>query len=101
MFRELAVRKRVISIKKVGNHHPNLSDAEGRRTKGTVLNAIKLSENAHKARRDICREDGETGKQWADKLLHTSKHDGYEPTWQQLLEWHVGLRRGSGQRRIG
>ncbi len=55
-----------------------------------------LSENAQKARRDICGEDG---KQWADKLLHTFKHDGYEPTWQQLLEWHVGLRRG--QRRIG
>src|SRR5271166_960755 len=50
-----------------------------------------LSENAQKARRDICGEDG---KQWADKLLHTFKHDGYEPTWQQLLEWHVGLRRG-------
>jgi hypothetical protein len=28
------------------------------------------------------------------QLLHTFKHDGYEPTWQQLLEWHVGLRRG-------
>ena len=26
--------------------------------------------------------------------LHTFKHEGYEPTWQLLLGWRVGLRRG-------
>src|SRR5271157_3954761 len=31
------LRKRAISIKKAGNHPLNLSDGEGRRTKGTVL----------------------------------------------------------------
>jgi hypothetical protein len=58
------------------------------------LDFYHLSENAHKARREIYGEDDEAGKQWVDKLLHTFKHDGYEPTWQQLLEWRVGLRRG-------
>ena len=58
------------------------------------LDFYHLSENVHKARREIYGEDDEAGKQWADKLLHTFKHDGYEPTWQQLLEWRVGLRRG-------
>ena len=36
----------------------------------------------------------EAGEHWASRTLHTFKHDGYEPTWQQLLEWRVGLRRG-------
>ncbi len=58
------------------------------------LDFYHLSENAHKARREIYGEDGEAGKQWVEKLLHTFKHEGYEPTWQLLLEWRVGLRRG-------
>jgi hypothetical protein len=58
------------------------------------LDFYHLSENAHKARREIYGEDDEAGQQWADKLMHTFKHGGYEPTWQQLLEWRVGLRRG-------
>ena len=61
------------------------------------LDFYHLSENAHKARRDIYGEDDDAGKQWVDKLLHTFKHGGYEPTWQQLLEWRVGLRRGQRQ----
>ena len=58
------------------------------------LDFYHLSENVHKARREIYGEDDEAGKQWAGELLHTFKHDGYEATWQQLLEWRVGLRRG-------
>jgi hypothetical protein len=58
------------------------------------LDFYHLSENAHKARRAIYGEDGEAGKQWVEKLLHTFKHEGYEPTWQSLLQWRVGLRRG-------
>ena len=61
------------------------------------LDFYHLSENAHKARRDIYGEDDDAGNQWVDKLLHTFKHGGYEPTWQQLLEWRVGLRRGQRQ----
>ena len=59
------------------------------------------SENVHKARREIYGDDDEAGKQWAGDLLHVFKHDGYEAAWQKLLEWRVGLRRGSGRRRIG
>jgi len=58
------------------------------------LDFYHLSENVHKARREIYGEDDEAGKQWAGDLLHIVKHDGYEATWQQLLEWRVGLRRG-------
>ena len=65
------------------------------------LDFYHLSENVHKARREIYGDDDEAGKEWADELLHTFKHDGYEAAWQQLLEWRVGLRRGQRRRRIG
>ena len=57
------------------------------------LDFYHLSENVHKARREIYGEQDETGQQWAAELLHTVKHDGYESTWEKLLRWRVGLRR--------
>jgi hypothetical protein len=53
-----------------------------------------LGENVHRARREIYGDDDEAGKQWAGDMLHRFKHDGYEATWQSLLDWRVGLRRG-------
>ena len=58
------------------------------------LDFYHLSENVHKARREIHGEDDESGKQWAGGLLHVLKHDGYEAAWKQLLGWRVGLRHG-------
>lgn len=58
------------------------------------LDFYHLSANVHKARREIYGDDDEAGKQWAGDVLHRFKHDGYEATWQSLLEWRVGLRRG-------
>ena len=58
------------------------------------LDFFHLGENVHKARRAIYGEQDEAGTQWAGDLLHTFKHGGYEPTWQRLLEWRVGMRRG-------
>ena len=58
------------------------------------LDFYHLSENVHKARREIYGEDDESGKQWAGGLLHVFKYDGYEAAWKQLLGWRVGLRHG-------
>jgi hypothetical protein len=58
------------------------------------LDFYHLSENVHKARREVFGADDEGGKQWAGKLLHVFKHDGYEAAWKQLLEWRVTLKRG-------
>jgi hypothetical protein len=58
------------------------------------LDFYHLSENVHKARREIYGENDESGKAWAGEVLHRFKHDGYDATWQWLIEWHVGLRRG-------
>jgi hypothetical protein len=58
------------------------------------LDFYHLSENVHKARREIYGEDNEAGTQWVSQLLHSFKHNGYDPTWQQLLEWRLEVRRG-------
>jgi hypothetical protein len=57
------------------------------------LDFYHLSENVHKARREIYGDDDETGKQWAGVLLHTFKHAGYPAAWDQLLQWRVSLCR--------
>lgn len=31
------------------------------------------------------------GKQWAERLLHTLKHEGYDPAWDQLTAWRTSL----------
>jgi hypothetical protein len=58
------------------------------------LDFYHLSENVHKARREIYGEDDKQGQQWAGQLLHVFKHEGYEPAWKQLLEWRVALKHG-------
>ena len=59
------------------------------------LDFYHLGENVHKARREIYGEDDEAGQRWASEILHSFKHSGYEPTWQTLLEWRVGVPRGA------
>jgi hypothetical protein len=51
----------------------------------TGLDFYHLGENVHKARRVIFGEESEAGKEWAGTLLHTAKHEGYEPLWERLL----------------
>jgi hypothetical protein len=58
------------------------------------LDFYHLSENVHKARREIYGEEGEAGKEWAGVVLHTFKHEGYEAARQQLQSWRAGLSRG-------
>jgi hypothetical protein len=62
------------------------------------LDFYHLSENVHKARRDIYGEDSEAGQRWIGEVLHTFKHHGYDATWQQLLDWRASLRRNQRQR---
>jgi hypothetical protein len=60
------------------------------------LDFYHLSENVHKARREIYGDDDEEGKQWAGQLVHVFKHDGYEAAWKQMLAWRLALKRGRG-----
>ncbi len=58
---------------------------------GLGLDFYHLAENVHKSRR-IVFGDSDEGRQWADNLLHTLKHEGYQPAWEQLLAWRRPLR---------
>ncbi len=58
------------------------------------LDFYHLSEQVHKARREIYGDEDETGKQWAADLLHLFKHEGYNAAWESLLKWRIGLKRG-------
>lgn len=58
----------------------------------TGLDFYHLGENVHKARRAVFGEENEAGKQWAEDLLHTAKHEGYGPMWERLLEMRKNAR---------
>ena len=58
------------------------------------LDFYHLKENAQKARREVYGEEDEAGQQWLGDLLHRFKHEGYEGSWEWLLRWRAGLRRG-------
>ena len=52
----------------------------------TGLDFYHLGENVHKARRIVFGEEDAKGKRMADDLMHTVKHEGYEPMRQKLME---------------
>jgi hypothetical protein len=58
------------------------------------LDFYHLSEHVHAARRGTFGEESAEGKTWATQVLHTVRHEGYEPFWDQLQEWRKAQRRG-------
>jgi hypothetical protein len=62
------------------------------------LDFYHLGENVHKARRLVYGEEDQVGKTWADELMHTFKHDGYDAAWDKLVSWRAALR-GPAKRR--
>jgi hypothetical protein len=62
------------------------------------LDFYHLGENVHKARRIAYGEEDKVGEAWADDLMHTFKHDGYEAAWEKLVSWRTTLR-GPAKRR--
>jgi hypothetical protein len=60
-----------------------------------ILDFFHLSEHVHAARRGTFGEESAEGKQWATRVLHTVRHEGYQPFWDQLQEWRKTQSRGS------
>ena len=60
---------------------------------GLGLDFYHLSENVHRARREIFGEDSAEGVAWAETLMHVFKHEGYGPAWEQLVQWRARLAR--------
>jgi hypothetical protein len=57
-----------------------------------VLDFYHLSQHVHEAKRVLFGEESETGDAWVSQLLHTVRHDGYEPFWSALIQTRTGVR---------
>jgi hypothetical protein len=57
-----------------------------------VLDFYHLSQHVHEAKRMLFGEQGDAGEAWVSDLLHTVRHDGYEPFWTKLVEIRTGIR---------
>jgi hypothetical protein len=56
------------------------------------LDFYHLSEHVHAARREVFGEDDAAGRTHAGDLLHTVRHEGYEPFWSKLIAWRSTLK---------
>ena len=56
------------------------------------LDFYHLGEHVHAGRRETFGEEAEEGKQWAGNVLHTARHEGYQPFWEQLSDWRSRQR---------
>lgn len=59
---------------------------------GLGLDFYHLAENVHRCRRVVFGAEDQAGQDWAATLLHTLKHAGWQPAWDQLTRWRSTLR---------
>jgi len=64
------------------------------------LDFYHLADNVHKDRRAVYGEEAEQGKDWAKRVLHQAKHEGYAGLRDSLVAWRQGLR-GVKKRQAG
>jgi hypothetical protein len=57
-----------------------------------LLDFYHGSEHVGEAAAKTLGAETQAGKQWLAKVLHTLRHEGYEPFFQQLLDWRAPLR---------
>ena len=57
-----------------------------------MLDFFHLSEHVGEAAAKTFGAETEAGKQWLSEVLHTLRHVGYEPFFEQLLDWRGSLR---------
>ena len=67
------------------------TEKQGLRLTGRGLDFWHLRDYAQKTRRALYGDE-EAGKTWLDRLMHTFKHEGYEPAWDQLTSLRATLR---------
>ncbi|HEY8665997.1 MAG TPA: hypothetical protein VIL86_04990 [Tepidisphaeraceae bacterium] len=59
-----------------------------------VLDFRHLGEHVNDASRKTLGEKTEEGEQWSHEVLHTARHQGYEPFFEKLVDWRSGRRGG-------
>jgi len=57
-----------------------------------LLDFYHLSEHVGEAASKTLGAETPAGKQWLAKVLHTLRHEGYDPFFGQLLDWRAPLR---------
>lgn len=57
-----------------------------------LLDFYHLGEHVNEGKRATFGEENPGGKQWADELMHTVRHEGYAPFWDRLVAWRSGQR---------
>jgi hypothetical protein len=65
-----------------------------------TLDFYHLSEHVHKVRVAVFGEQAPVGTAWATDLLHLTKHRGYKPLWQGLVELRAKTRSPAKQEAI-
>jgi len=70
------------------------SHMEGLPLTAVGLDFYHLAEHVHAGRRGTFGEESPDGKEWVGQALHTAKHEGYEPFWEELGQWRSTQRRG-------
>jgi len=61
---------------------------------GITLDFYHFGEHVGEAGVKTLGQDTPESKQWTDQVLHTARHEGYTPFFQELLEWRTPLRGG-------
>ncbi len=64
---------------------------------GMVLDFYHFSEHVGKAGVLTLGKDTPEAQSWLEKVLHTARHQGYGPFFQQLIDWRSPLRGGKRQ----
>jgi len=67
---------------------------EGLPLETVLLDFHHLGEHVNDASRKTLGEGTEAGQQWSDQVLHTARHEGYEPFFAQLVDWRSQQRGG-------
>jgi len=57
-----------------------------------LLDFFHLSEHVNEAGNNTLGEKTPAKEKWVSDLLHTLKHEGYDPFFQRLLDWRSELR---------
>ena len=67
---------------------------EGLPLQQVVLDFRHLADHVNDASVKTLGQGTEAGKAFSDDVLHTARHDGYEPFFAKLLDWRSDLRGG-------
>jgi hypothetical protein len=58
------------------------------------LDFFHLGKHVEQGKQMTFGPENQAGKQWAGQVMHTAKHQGYQPLWERLMQWRSECKRG-------